>query len=210
MRECFITGFKWDMVDFVSRLIDSFKYSITMTTIDMYVHAGSCLWSYMKIEFNKLRSNYIHQILWSQSFTYGTVWVLCPSWCANRYEFVYYLMFTRSKCILVDISGIITFHQHIQSKHIESKNYCALDVCTRARLVYSYSLQWRRNEHDGVSNRQPHDCSLNRLFRQRSKKTSKLRVTGLCAGNSPVTGEFPAQRASNTEKVSTWWRHHVI
>ena len=30
----------------------------------------------------------------------------------------------------------------------------------------------------------------------RSKKTPKLRVSGLCAGNSPVTGEFPAQRAS--------------
>ena len=35
-----------------------------------------------------------------------------------------------------------------------------------------------------------------------SKKTSKLRVTGLCAGNSPVTGEFPAQMASNAENVS--------
>ena len=31
------------------------------------------------------------------------------------------------------------------------------------------------------------------------KKTSKLRVTGVCAGNSPMTGEFPAQRASNAE-----------
>ena len=28
-------------------------------------------------------------------------------------------------------------------------------------------------------------CLPNRLFRRRSKKTSKLRVTGLCAGNSP-------------------------
>ena len=36
--------------------------------------------------------------------------------------------------------------------------------------------------------------------RRRSKKTSKRRVTGLCAGNSPVTGEFPAQMASNAEK----------
>ena len=45
--------------------------------------------------------------------------------------------------------------------------------------------------------------------RPRSKKTSKLRVTGLCEGNSPVTGEFPAQRASNAENVSIWWRHHV-
>ena len=43
--------------------------------------------------------------------------------------------------------------------------------------------------------------------RRRSKKTSKLRTTGLCAGNSPVTGEFLAQRASNAENVSIWWRH---
>ena len=33
-------------------------------------------------------------------------------------------------------------------------------------------------------------------------------VTGLCAGNSPGTGEFPAQLASNAETVSIWWRHH--
>ena len=44
--------------------------------------------------------------------------------------------------------------------------------------------------------------------RRRSKKTSKLRVTGLWAGNSPVTAEFPAQKASNAEKVSIWWSHH--
>ena len=71
------------------------------------------------------------------------------------------------------------------------------------------SLQWRHNGHDGVSNHQPQDCLLNRLFGRRSKETSKPRVTGLCAGNSPVTGEFPAQRASNAENVSIWWRHHI-
>ena len=47
------------------------------------------------------------------------------------------------------------------------------------------SLQWRHNDHDGVSNHLPHGCLLNRLFRSRSKKTSKLRVTGRCVGNSP-------------------------
>ena len=73
-----------------------------------------------------------------------------------------------------------------------------------------HSLQWRHNGHDGVSNHQPLDCLLNGLFRRRSKKTAKLRVTGLCEGNSPVTGEFPAQRASNAERVSIWWRHHVL
>ena len=51
---------------------------------------------------------------------------------------------------------------------------------------------------------------FNRLFRHRSTKTSKIRVTGLCAGNSPVTDEFPAQRASSAENVSIWWRHHVL
>ena len=45
--------------------------------------------------------------------------------------------------------------------------------------------------------------------RRRSKKTSKLRVTGLCEGNSPVSGEFPAQRTSNAENVFIWWRHHA-
>ena len=72
------------------------------------------------------------------------------------------------------------------------------------------SLQWRHNERVGVSNHQPHGCLLNRLFNRRSKKTSKLRVTGLCEGNSPVTSEFPAQKASNAESISIWWRHHVM
>ena len=68
------------------------------------------------------------------------------------------------------------------------------------------TLQWRYNGRNGVSNHQPHDC----LLRRRSKKASKLRVTGLCVGNSPVTGELPAQRANNAENVSIWWRHHEL
>ena len=43
-----------------------------------------------------------------------------------------------------------------------------------------------------------------------SKKTPKLRVPVLCEGNPPLTGEFPAQRASNAENASIWWRHHVM
>ena len=70
------------------------------------------------------------------------------------------------------------------------------------------SLQWRHNGHDSVSNHQPHDCLLNRLFRRRSKKTSMLRVTGLCVENSPGTVEFPAQMVSNAENVSIGWRYH--
>ena len=81
--------------------------------------------------------------------------------------------------------------------------------CTSQFTVFALkALQWRYNGRDGVSNYQPQDCFLNRLFRHRSKKTSKLRVTGLFAGNSPESGEFPAQMASNAENVSIWWRHH--
>ena len=64
------------------------------------------------------------------------------------------------------------------------------------RLLQSLPRKWmdggsalplwlRHNDHESVSNHQPHECLLNRLFRRRSKKTSKLRVTGLCVGNSP-------------------------
>ena len=76
--------------------------------------------------------------------------------------------------------------------------------------LIAISLRWRHNGRDGLSNHQPHDCLLNCLFRRSSKKTPNLRVTGLCAGNSPGTGEFPAQMASNAENVSISWRHHVM
>ena len=71
------------------------------------------------------------------------------------------------------------------------------------------SLQWRHNGHDGISNHQPHHCLLNHSLRCRPKKTSKLCLTGLCAGNSSVTSEFHAELASNAENVSIWLCHHV-
>ena len=57
------------------------------------------------------------------------------------------------------------------------------------RLFQVVPLHWRHSGRDGVSNHQPHDCLLNRIFRRRWKKTSKLCVTGRCAGNSPGTGD---------------------
>ena len=100
----------------------------------------------------------------------------------------------------------LKFHTKNAKLHIA---YILVALPTNLCGVASVSLQWRHNEPDGVSNHQPRNCLLNRLYRHRSKKTSKLRVTGLCEGNSPVIGEFPAQRASNAENVSIWWRHHV-
>ena len=71
----------------------------------------------------------------------------------------------------------------------------------RTGIIYNISLQWRHNECDGVSNHRHIDCLFNRLFRRRSNKTSKLRVTGLCDGNPSVTGRFPSQKVSNAEKI---------
>ena len=69
-------------------------------------------------------------------------------------------------------------------------------------------IQWRHNERGGFPNYRLLGCLLNRLFRSRSRKISKLLVTGPGEGNSSMTGEFPAQRASNAERVSVGWRHH--
>ena len=75
------------------------------------------------------------------------------------------------------------------------------NILRSSYLSFTIPLRWRHNGRDSVSNHQPHHCLLNRLFRRRSKITSKLRVTGFCVGNSPGTCEFPAQMASNAEKM---------
>ena len=69
-------------------------------------------------------------------------------------------------------------------------------------------LQWRHNGRGVVSNHQPHHCLLNRSFRRRWKKTSKLRVTGLCVGNSP--DRWIPRRNGQYHGKCFWWRHHDI
>ena len=66
--------------------------------------------------------------------------------------------------------------------NMRTETWAPLNVSERSSEL---PLHWRHhdNDHGGVSNHQPHGCLLNRLFRRRSKKTSKLRVTGHCAGN---------------------------
>ena len=76
-------------------------------------------------------------------------------------------------------------------------------------------LHWRHNDHDGVSNRQPHGCLLNRLFRRGSKKTSTLRVTGLCVGNSPgpvnspYKGPFTRKMFPFDDVIMQYWFNHA-
>ena len=77
-------------------------------------------------------------------------------------------------------------------------------------IVLNHFVKYYNDERDGVPIHQPHDRLLNRLFKAHIKENSQAPHHRLCAGNSPVTGEFPAQRASNAENVSIWWRHHVF
>ena len=142
----------------------------------------------------------------------------------DEYEsiFIYQYMMTlipfgNVTLFLCDISMILALSCGHKSAYFHF--WCPISILEiQASLRYwlrDYSkpratLHWRHNDHDGVSNHQSHGCLLNRLFRRRSKKTSKLRVTGLCVGNSPGTGEFHVQMASNAENVSIWWRHHEI
>ena len=95
---------------------------------------------------------------------------LCFSYCNRNLQWV-----TSDNMFLFLI--LCSFHFIGKYQHLW---VCSKKICPPAK-----SLWWRHNDHDSVSNHQPHECLLNRLFRRRSKKTSKLRVTGLCVGNSP-------------------------
>ena len=88
-----------------------------------------------------------------------------------------------------NVSVLVRWECLIQIEMFPSTLYCVYYFCVfdpdvMTRKPFPNSLHWRHNDHDGVSNHHPHACLLNRLFRRRSKKTSKLRVTGLYMGNS--------------------------
>ena len=84
------------------------------------------------------------------------------------------------------------------------------------------TLQWRHNERDCVSNHQPHDCLPNRWFGHRSKKTSKLRVTGVTPRQWTITYtsyyivfllEINLQTRHLAYRLDivgpAWWRHQM-
>ena len=99
-----------------------------------------------------------------------------PQYCWTRSLGQYLPMY----CMYTYLPHSVMFDKELAATfHMESDSR----VCT---------LQCRHNEHDGVSNHRRLDCLLKRLVRHRSKKTSKLHVTGLCVGNPPpVTSGFP-------------------
>ena len=72
-----------------------------------------------------------------------------------------------------------------------------------------YSLQWRHNERDGVSNHRRLDCLPNRLFRQ-IKENIEAPCHWHLWGESTMIGGVPSQGAPLTENVAIWWRHHGL
>ena len=84
----------------------------------------------------------------------------------------------------VPIKNLVRCEGRIDDANSVEQSQLGCVSSTTAGAWY-FALHWRHNDHDGVSNHQPQGCLLNRLFRRRSKKTSKIRVTGLCVGNSP-------------------------
>ena len=154
--------------------------SVSMSWYHAYAYV--CLYSWQKVASN------IHYFHLKNEYTWVTgFWMTCD-------------LMIKIQCFLAAVCICISFYIYSWSSLPEISSICMNE--------YYIRLQLRHNERDGVSNHQPHDYLLKRLFRRRSKKTSKLRVTGLCGRNSPVTGEFPAQRASNAENISIWWCHH--
>ena len=118
--------------------------------------------------------------------------------------------------ILWNVKWIVLFRHHSSSGWPSTHRHKTISIHNAGSKVTSVSvkfhllsLHWRHSRRNGVSNHQPRNCLPNCVFRRRSKKTSKLRVTGLCAGDSPGTGEFPAQMTNYAENVSIWWRHHA-
>ena len=158
---------------------------------------SSAKWRHFYVYRNVFNYLYIDRICWSLMDV--VLKVVCP-----------YLTILRLPDENRRVTEVTPFSTQAGSAMIGTIN-ALLSLCitsSAATRTRSITLQWRQNGRDSVSNHQPHDCLLNCLFRRRSKKISKLRVTGLCVVNSPGTGEFPAQRASNAENVSIWWRHH--
>ena len=103
----------------------------------------------------------------------------------------------------------------------KSLKYVSGSTLTDTALLVLVSLQWCHYERDGASKHRRLDCLLKRLFRRRSKKTSKLRVAGQGPVNVPHKGPvtrkmFPFADVTMLMPIGSWtnenqdpWRHMV-
>ena len=151
-----------------------------------------------------------HQISASLAFVWGIHRGPPHKWPVTRKMFPFDdVIISWHEVSIGTVNGVVpVWHQAITRSNDDTVYYSIARSPSHIEIKV-LTLQWRQNERDGVSNDQGLDFLFSRLFRRRSKKTSNLRVTGLCEGNPPVTDGFPSQRASYTDFSSIWWRHHV-
>ena len=65
---------------------------------------------------------------------------------------------------------------HVSVVHL---SVVRMSGCTNVRLyICQLSLQWRHNERNVVSNHQPHDCLLNRLFKAQAEEITQPIIQG--------------------------------
>ena len=121
--------------------------------------------------------NIYHEICKQLSFVVSRCqWSSQEAWVTNTFPYLSLSYITRIFKIGFWLAGsTVTSQSEAIQKSLLSTLDCSFD----------FPLHWRHNDYDDVSNYQPHGCLLNCLFRRKSKKTSKLRVTGLCVRNSP-------------------------
>ena len=91
----------------------------------------------------------------------------------------------------------------------QTQGHAAREHTDKVSCNGNTALRWRHNGRHGISNPPASRLFTQPFIQTQIKETSKLRVNGLCAGNSPGIG-FPAQMASNAENVSIWWRHQFL
>ena len=119
-------------------------------------------------------------------------------------NFWYNLFLCQCKIYLFALKTVISFGIRNSELAISRQNILSKLGQYHVWRYPGSSWRWRHNGYVGVSSHQPQP-----FIQAQIKETSKLRVTGLCAGNLPVTGEFSTQMASNADNVSIWRRHHV-
>ena len=142
--------------------------------------------------------------LWRHNMAFELWWFIC-CWNEQAVE-------QRVALLVIYVAMTLMWRQCHQRIHVQVKSTILLHKqwygysCVNAQqsCVVSYFSTYLSLEKASfcVSNYRRLVCLLNRLFRRRSKKTSKPLVTGLHVGNPPVTGWFPSQRASDEENVS--------
>ena len=115
------------------------------------------------------------------------------------------IMYTLNPGQFLVASSAIGSNSGVVNRSLDPENDKAWWSSPENRIIITVtSLRWRRNGRDSVSNHQPHDCLLNRLFRRRSKKTSKLRVTGVlsapCWSHEPCYQGYAVPPACRHDK----------